>query len=184
MSRLIVFILLIPTLLLAERAADLSSGNIPRFSLLADGLYRGGQPSEQGFRFLKEKGIKTVINLRVEDNSESTIVQALGMNYVQIPVDEIRLTTRVPEAAIAKYFEIVNNSANYPIFFHCRRGADRTGTVAALYRMSVQGWSAQKAYEEARRVGMRWFYAGLKYQIYDFHPPASRGELQTGIEKQ
>jgi protein tyrosine/serine phosphatase len=167
MLRILVFILLAIALILSARPPDISSsGNIPRFSLLATNLYRGGQPTEEGFQFLKDNGIKTIVNLRGEDNSESGIVRALGMNYVQIPVGEIGLLTRIPEAAIEQYFKLVGNPANYPIFFHCRRGADRTGTLAALYRIRVEGWNADKAYREARDVGMRWYFAGLRSQIY------------------
>src|SRR5438874_10805275 len=81
-----------------------NKGDIPRFNSVADGLYRGGQPTEKGFRFLKEKGIKTIINLRAEDQSEKAIVEKLGMNYVQVPVDEVSPWSKVPAGAINKYF--------------------------------------------------------------------------------
>ena len=168
-------------MLLAGKPGALpSDGEIPRFIQVSDGLFRGGQPTQKGFELLKQRGIKTVINFRME-NDESAAVEKLGMNYVQIPVEDIRPWTQIPEAAIAKYFELVNNPANYPIFFHCRRGADRTGAMAALYRIAVQGWTAKKAYSEARDVGMRWFYQGLKTQLYDSKPPV-RAELQPSIE--
>jgi protein tyrosine/serine phosphatase len=180
MIRFIVLCLLLPAIL----SARASSEGVARFSVLADGLYRGGQPTPAGFQFLKEKGIKTIINLRSEDNHESELVQALGMNYVHIPVDEVWPWSQLPPDAIAKYFELVNNPANYPIFFHCLRGADRTGTFAALYRMAIQGWNAQKAYAEARNIGMRWYFAGLKSQIYTFRPPKDPADLQVAIKKQ
>src|SRR5579862_9884420 len=184
MTRFLAFLLLFPSVLAAKPArANIAEGDIARFSSLSDGLFRGGQPTASGFRFLKEKGIKTVINLRAEDNRESKLVESLGMNYVQIPVDEVRPWSQLPPSAIAKYFELINNPANYPIFFHCKRGADRTGAFAAMYRMAIQGWNAQKAYTEARNIGMRWFYGGLKAQIYDFHPPSDRAELQTAIQE-
>jgi len=183
MRRIIGLLLLLPAVVTASPVQeDSEAGDIPRFGILADGLYRGGQPSEKGFRFLKEKGVKTIINLRAEDNSEEALVGKLGMNYIRIPVDEIRPWTRIPEGAIAKYFELINNPANYPIFFHCRRGADRTGLFAAFYRMALQNWDAGKAYSEARQVGMRWYFAGLKSQIIEFHPP-SKAELQPSIQK-
>jgi protein tyrosine/serine phosphatase len=182
MIRLFGFMLLFPLLVAAKPAnEEAGEGDIPRFTILSDGLYRGGQPSNQGFQFLKEKGIKTIINLRAEDNTEAKTVQKLGMNYVQIPVEEVRPWSQLSPGAIAKYFELVNNPANYPIFFHCQRGADRTGAFAALYRIALQHWTPKKAYEEARNIGMRWYYTGLKQQIYDFHPPAP-AELQPAIK--
>jgi protein tyrosine/serine phosphatase len=172
MARLMAFLLLFPTIAAARPPAEVrNKGNVPRLQMVNDGLYRGGQPSSNGFQYLKEKGIKTIINLRAEDNSEAQLVEKLGMHYVQIPVDEIVPWSQIPEAAIAKYFEIVNNPANYPIFFHCKRGADRTGALAALY-------------DEARDIGMRWYFTGLKAQIMGFHPPARVADLQIAIKEQ
>jgi len=138
---------------------------ISRFCLVSDGLYRGGQPSLAGFQFLKQQGIKTVINLRAEENSEAAVVEALGMRYVYIPVPQIHFWTRIPDTAIKEYLDVVRNPDDYPIFFHSRRGADRTGALAAVYRMSQEQWDANKAYGEAREMGMRWFYVGLRSQI-------------------
>jgi protein tyrosine/serine phosphatase len=183
MIRLISFVLLLPNLAAARMLADPQEGDIPRFGILAEGLYRGGQPTQKGFQFLKEKGIKTIINLRAEDNSEQALVEKLGMKYIRIAIPEVRPWSQIPQGAIAKYFELVNNPENYPIFFHCRRGADRTGFLAAVYRMALQGWDAKKAYNEARDIGMRWYFGALKQQIYDFHPPAT-DELQPAIKKQ
>ena len=162
MFRLISFLLIFSTIVAAWPLAESSGeGDIPRFGILTKGLYRGGQPTEKGFQFLKEKGVRTIINLRAEDNSEEAMVEKLGMRYIRIPVEEVRPWSQIPPGAIAKYFELVNNPENHPIFFHCRRGADRTGAFAALYRMALQQWNGKKAYKEARAIGMRWFYSGL-----------------------
>jgi tyrosine-protein phosphatase SIW14 len=180
--RLVGFLLLFLTIVAARPVAEEpGEGDLPRFTFLANGLYRGGQPTAQGFRFLKEKGVRTVINLRGEENAEAKTVEKLGMNYIQIPVNEPRPWSQLPEGAIAKYFELVNNPANYPIFFHCERGADRTGAFAALYRIALQQWTPRKAYDEAREIGMRWYYSGLKQQIYAFRPPVP-AELQPAIK--
>ena len=181
MLRFCIFLVLSAALAAAPLvSASFSHGEIPRFFMMADGVYRGGQPSDKGFQLLKEKGVKTVINLRME-NDESSVVQRLGMNYVHIPIEDIRPWTQIPEAAVAKYFELINNPANYPIFFHCRRGADRTGAMAALYRIAIERWDAGKAYSEARHIGMRAWYLGLRTQLYDFHPSAPP-QLQPAIQ--
>lgn len=151
--------------------------------MIAEGLYRGGQPAKTGFEYLKQKGIKTIINLRIE-NDEAPIVRALGMNYVQIPM-EVKPWSKIPDAAIQKYFEIVNNPGNYPIFFHCKRGADRTGALAGFYRIAVQGWDGKKAYVEARQAGMRWWYPAVKDQLYNFRSsmPAKFVSSQFATQK-
>src|SRR5262249_24359706 len=119
MLRLIIFLLLFACFIVLVAREPEEKGDLPRFSSLRDGLYRGGQPTAEGFRFLSKAGIKTIINLRAEDNSESTLVQELGINYVQIPVDEVRPWSVIPPAALTKFFELSSNPANYPLFFHC-----------------------------------------------------------------
>jgi protein tyrosine phosphatase (PTP) superfamily phosphohydrolase (DUF442 family) len=139
---------------------------ISRFSIVTDGVYRGGQPNEEGFLFLKEQGVKTIINLRAEDD-ESAMIEKLGMKYFHIPIRLIFPWSKIPEAAIDKYFEVINNPDNHPIFFHCRRGADRTGALAALYRIANQGWQPARAWSEARDIGLHWWYRGLKSQVHE-----------------
>lgn len=150
----------------APRPQEASTKEIPRFQMIAAGLYRGGQPGREGFEYLKKYGIKTVINLRTE-NDEEPIVKELGMNYVHIPIS-IKMWSKIPRPAIEHYFKILNDPSNYPIFFHCKRGADRTGALAGFYRIAVQGWDPKKAYSEARDIGMRWWYPAIKKQIHSF----------------
>ena len=144
----------------------ISTNEIPRFQMVADGLYRGGQPEREGFDFLKNNGFKTVISLRTQDDEEA-IVKELGMNFVHIPVS-IKMWSKIPDEAIEQYFKVLSDPSNYPIYFHCRRGADRTGAMAGFYRVAVQGWEPEKAYTEARAIGMRWWYPRLKGQIHEF----------------
>jgi tyrosine-protein phosphatase SIW14 len=150
-----------------------SSDSIPRFCQVSEDLYRGGQPSAAGFEFLKRKGIKTVVNLRLE-NDEKPIVEGLGMKYVQIP---LRAWDRIPDEAIQAFFRVLRDPDSRPVFIHCRRGADRAGAMIGFYRIAFQGWSGQEAYDEARALGMRWWYRGLKHQLYQF---ASRGAVSPG----
>jgi protein tyrosine/serine phosphatase len=144
--------------------------------MIATGLYRGGQPEREGFEYLKNSGIKTVINLRTE-NDEEAIVKKLGMNYIHIPIS-IKPWSKIPDAAIDKYFEVLSDPANYPIFFHCRRGADRTGALAGFYRIAVQEWEPKKAYSEARQIGMRWWFQAIKKQIHGFKPDSTLAEIE------
>ena len=162
-------LLFIPALSIAAEPQP-KTKDIPRFLKVATGLFRGGQPVNGGFEFLKTQGVKTIINLR-QENDEESAVRGLGMNYVHLPMDVDPFThATIPEAAIQKYFEILSNPENLPVFIHCRRGADRTGTMVGLFRMAVQGWNAERAYKEARDIGMRWWYPGLKNQLYSFKP--------------
>jgi protein tyrosine/serine phosphatase len=159
------------------RAADDKLSNVPieRFQRVADGLYRGAQPSEAGFRRLKELGVRTVVNLRMAADAKATneqhIVESLGMRYVNLPVEDGNFFTRsrtIPDDVIRDFFKVLDQSDSGPVFVHCHRGADRTGALVAFYRIGREGWESNRALQEARTIGMRSWYRGLQDQIAKF----------------
>lgn len=44
----------------------------------------------------------------------------------------------------------------YKTYIHCRHGRERTGLVCAAYRILVDKWSVDKAYQEMIDLGCRW----------------------------
>ncbi len=56
------------------------------------------------------------------------------------------------EDAVA-FLRLVTDPTRQPVLVHCQHGADRTGTMCALYRMVVQGWTKEEALREMREGG-------------------------------
>lgn len=129
---------------------------------LSPRLIRGAQPTEKGFETLKQQGVNTVINLRPEDPSEKAAVEKLGMRSVHLPLPAVGTPTN--EQAL-QFLSIVTDPANGKSFFHCQRGIDRTGAMAAAYRIAVQGWSVEQAAAEMRQFG---FKEGVEDDKLDF----------------
>src|SRR5690242_12485090 len=62
---------------------------VPNFHAVNEQVYRGGQPSEEGFRSLAKAGVKTIVDLQEEGErakEEKRLVRELGMKYVNIPM--------------------------------------------------------------------------------------------------
>jgi tyrosine-protein phosphatase SIW14 len=163
-----------------KATADEAPAPIERFHRVDDRLYRGAQPDAAGFRYLRDLGVRTVVNLRMEDDAVKTgerqIVESLGMRYVNLPVEDGSFFTRsrrIPADVISGFFEIFDSPDSGPVFVHCHRGADRTGAVVSFYRIARQGWDGVRAYAEAREIGMRSWYQGLKRQIEEFSQHAA-----------
>lgn len=125
-------------------------------------LMRGSQPTQAGFATLKQQGINTVINLRPESDWEKPMVEGLGMKYIHLPLPA------VGEPTIQQgldFLAMVTDPANGNAYFHCQRGKDRTGAMAAAYRIAVQGWTLDQAMAEMRQFG---FKEGFEEDKLDF----------------
>jgi len=139
--------------------------DLPRFSRVSERLYRGAQPSDEGFLKLKELGIKTVINLRADDALalvEKAKVEGLGLRYYNVALPGMSAPT---DEQVARVISIIDEPESGPIFIHCRRGSDRTGTIVALYRISHEGWTIEQALMEAKHHGLSWVEFGMKRYI-------------------
>jgi len=124
-------------------AAEINLPGVPNFHKVSEDLYRGAQPSEEGFRQMEKSGIKTVVNLRAF-HSDRDKLKGTNLNY-----EHINMTAWHPENEdVVRFLKIATDANLTPVFVHCQHGADRTGTMCAIYRIAVQGWSKDKAIEE------------------------------------
>jgi len=156
---------------LASAWADSENDNLRNFRKVDDHVYRGAQPTDAGFQELARLGIKTVIDLReIGEHSqadEQRVVTGLGMRYVSIPMHGL---STPKDDLVAKVQEIFNDSASGPVFVHCKRGADRTGMVVAVYRISHDQWDNKKALSEAKSYGMSIFERAIQNYVKDYKP--------------
>jgi len=142
---------------------------LPKFHQVNRQLFRGAQPKKNGFKRLADMGIKTIVNLRADDDlarGEKCEVAAAGMRYFNVPLKE---TGRPADAEIQRVLAIMNAPENQPVFVHCRLGVDRTGLIIAVYRISHDGWTSKRAKAEAKRFGMHPWKRGMKAYIHDFY---------------
>jgi protein tyrosine/serine phosphatase len=131
---------------------------LPNFGQVTANLYRGGQPTPEGFNALHTMGVGIVVNFR-EDHAEATaeeqLVKSLGMKYVEIPWS----ANHDPSSAqVVEFLDLVRTNPNTKIFVHCRRGADRTGTMIASYRIAVEHKSVAEAVSEMRQYHYDWLF--------------------------
>jgi protein tyrosine/serine phosphatase len=145
---LIAAVLLLPSAMLAaERdpnwAARIEQAGLPNFFRVTTNLYRCAQPTADGMRAAEKLGIKTIISLRAfhsdKDEIESTKLQT----------ERIYFKTWHPEDEdVVRFLKLISETNNGPFLVHCQHGADRTGTMIAIYRMAMQGWKKDDAIKE------------------------------------
>jgi len=146
---------------------DIHYAELPNFHQVNANLFRGGQPKAHGLERLKKLGIKTIINLRDDDERarrETAAAKAAGFTYFNIPLASFGRPTN---KTVDRILELINNPENQPLFVHCSRGADRTGTIIAIYRIEHDGWSSEKAKAEAKSFGLGFWQVQMKDYIHD-----------------
>ncbi len=121
---------------------------LPNLHKVSDDLYRGAQPTAEGMKQLEKLGVKTVINLR-SLHSDRDEIKGTGLAYEHISMTPLSIEDKY----VVRFLQIVTDSNRTPVFVHCQHGADRTGTMCAIYRIAVQEWSKDEAIEEMTKGG-------------------------------
>ena len=149
----------------------LSHIDIFNFGQVSPTYYRGGELKGHDAADLATLGVKTVIDLRGDDYdpAESQLVRDAGMSYVRMP-----MTTRTAPTTeeIATFLGIVTDPAKQPVYVHCVEGRHRTGVMTAVYRMTVDKWTADQAFDEMKhyKFGLDFLHPEFKRFVYAYHP--------------
>jgi tyrosine-protein phosphatase SIW14 len=151
--------------------ASLSAIRIDNFGQINGSYYRGAQPEPEDYPALAKLGVKTVINLTSHDAdpNEQRLTEQAGMRYVHIPMT----TRKAPTAAeIHTFLSLVTDQTQLPAFVHCVGGKHRTGVMTAIYRMTTEGWTPDRAFKEMKQYefGADFLHPEFKKFVYAFTP--------------
>ena len=163
--------------------ANVPGVTIENFGKINENYYRGSQPNQEEFAQLKRLGIRTVIDLREDyKKAEESWVRDLGMKYTRIP-----LKTRIAatDEQTNYFLSLVNDSANLPVYVHCKGGRHRTGAMTAIYRITHDGWTADQAWQEMKDYDFENGFLGgpvaqkkFVFSFYERHGSTAAGTGQ------
>ncbi len=123
-------------------------------------VFRSAQPDKAGMRDLRQLGITRVLSLREYHDDEDEAVDS-GLKTFRVSMN----AAAIRDEEVVQALKIITAS-DAPILVHCWHGSDRTGTVVAMYRMVVQGWSREDAIDELIHGG--YGYHALYKNILDY----------------
>jgi len=144
---------------------------VPNFGKLRPNLYRGGQPSPVGFANLRALGVDAVISFTLGEEGarlEANEVKKLGMDFLSLPWSTVEVPDR---ETVDTFLAYLRDHPDQTVFVHCKAGADRTGTMIALSRITTDGWPAQQALDEMAAFHFHAiFLPHLKRFVENFQP--------------
>lgn len=162
---------------------------------IAPGFWRSNQPSPGRLARYKDMGIRTVVSLRGKMPHSFNLFEAeacteLGLEFHHLP----GVTAR--ELRPAKtILRVVDDIAKLPrpLVFHCKSGADRTGFIAAIVLILIEGVPVAEAAEQlaAKHIHFKRSKSGVLdhvFRVYlkDVAPTGLgfREWLETGYDPQ
>ena len=135
-----------------EQAEQKEYASITNFFRVNQQICTGGQPRLEDLEKMKAEGIRAIINLRqaseFDAEAEAAKAKDMGLRYIHIPVNGREMKD---EYAI-EFLKATDDEANRPAFIHCAT-ANRVGALWMIRRVLRDGWSVEKAEEEARKIG-------------------------------
>jgi protein tyrosine/serine phosphatase len=153
----------------------LQNKNSDNFYAVQDGfLYRTKTlPAATLDSYIKEHGIKTILNVRAEDlegfwlQEEKRIAERNGTQLITIPINADALPTK---EELKQIFNVLLKS-NMPILVHCYRGADRTGMICALWVLEKMNGSLEDALAQLNKFynHKEWHFPQMKLFIKWWH---------------
>ena len=127
----------------AQWAQPVALKGVPNLHKVSGDLYRSAQPTAEGMKNLKKMGIETVVNLR-SFHSEREKIGYTGLTYEHIYMK----AWHPEEKEVVRFLQIATNPRRTPVLVHCQHGADRTGTMCAIYRIAIRGWTKEESIKE------------------------------------
>jgi protein tyrosine phosphatase (PTP) superfamily phosphohydrolase (DUF442 family) len=160
----------------AQWAQPVIMDGVPNLYRVSDDLYRSAQPTAGGMRSLKKAGIKTIVSLR-SFHSDRDEIGETGLGYEHIDMK----AWHPEEEEIVRFLRVVTRHERTPVLVHCEYGADRTGTVCAIFRILIQGWSKEEAVREMSEGGFGFHGVWTNLKQWITHLDLGRIKKQAGI---
>jgi protein tyrosine/serine phosphatase len=128
---------------------------LPNYLVIHPGLSRSGRPDQDGLNFLRQRGFRTIVNIendRKAVEAEAAAAQRLGLKFISIPMS---WQHKPSDAQVNELLRLMKDPSLQPLIIHCKHGRDRTGLMVGLYRVFMDHWAPEKAYEEMLATGFR-----------------------------
>ncbi len=120
---------------------------LPNLYRVSHDLYRGAQPDAAGLVRLESLGVRSVLSMR-QTVSDTSLAAGTRLTLFRVPMKSRYVAEKNEAKVVQAMRDLRAGMKAGPVLVHCHHGADRTGLIAALWRILYEGWSKQSAIDE------------------------------------
>ncbi|KAK7301428.1 hypothetical protein RJT34_12292 [Clitoria ternatea] len=150
-------------------------------------FWTGGQVTEEGLKWLLEKGYKTIIDIRAESVKDNFYHTALHdamssgkIDLVKIPVEVMTAPTMEQVVRFASY---VSDCSKGPIYLHSKEGVWRTSAMVSRWRQYTTRTTSQIVSNPSVTLNdMSSQYTNGSVKLRDSSVTAERSSLEKDID--
>jgi protein tyrosine/serine phosphatase len=146
---------------------------------VAPGIYRGAAPTVAGLNELRARGIHTIIDLRISPKrvkEERAEAEKLGFTWINLPMGSDPPTSK----QVNTFLTTLKRAPTEPVFVHCQHGADRTGCMVGIWRVTQDGWTFPAAWKEMRHYGFDPHWKKLTHSVEQAASHGAPANLRRG----
>lgn len=149
---------------------------------IAPNVWRSNQPCPEQLEKWRDKGIKTIFNLRGNVDSCFTVLEKEACEKLGLELLFFKVESRgAPKPEIMRALEAGFKNAQYPILLHCKSGADRAGFASVFYKYIIEGVPLEEA---KKQLSFKYLHvsAGKTGILGHFWNKFDKANKETGIE--
>ena len=110
-------------------------------------FFKGGQVTEEGLKWLMDKGFRTIVDLRAEivkDNFyQAALDDAISSGKVELFKFPVDIGTTPSMEQVEKFASLVSDPSRMPLFLHGKEGIGRTSAMVSRWRQCVSHYEVR-----------------------------------------
>jgi protein tyrosine phosphatase (PTP) superfamily phosphohydrolase (DUF442 family) len=148
-----------------------------RYASIAPTIAGGSAPSVEGLDWLKERGYRTLVDLRRSAEVDPNFIDAVsdrGMLYISLPL----MANRLDASRLARFDDLISRTENRPLFF-CDTDGTRAAMAWYIHQRVVGQEDSQSALAEAEELGLGAAEVKLAEEFLATQKPKAKTAMAT-----
>ena len=112
-------------------------------------FWKGGQVTEEGLKWLMDRGFRTIVDLRAETVKDKfyqvALDDAVGSGKVELFKFPVEIGTAPSKEQVEKFAALVSDPNRRPLYLHSKEGVWRTSAMVSRWRQFVVRHESQLA---------------------------------------